>query len=234
MVNHLRKDLEALERQLLYLAAQVEQSVRRSMTALLERRRDLATAVIEGDNDIDRREVELEEDCLKVLALHQPVATDLRFVACCLKINNDLERVGDLSCNIAERALSLSAMRLLPISSNLKEMMEDTADMLRDSLDAFVRSDAAAAREICARDENVDRRNRQIIESLLVLMHDDPQNVDQAMELVSVSKNLERIADHATNIAEDVVYMVEGDIIRHRAARALKSSKDGGGARAQA
>jgi phosphate transport system protein len=222
MVNHLRKDLDALERQLLYLAAQVEQSVRRATTALLERRVDLAHAVIEGDDDIDRREVEIEEDCLKVLALHQPVATDLRFVASCLKINNDLERVGDLACNIAERAKSLSAMRLLPITSNLKTMMEEAADMLRDSLDAFVRSDAVAAREICARDAEVDRRNRQTIESLLVTMHEDPHTVDQAIELISVSKNLERIADHATNIAEDVVYMVEGAIIRHRAARALR------------
>jgi len=217
MVIHLRKDMEDLERQLLYLAAQVEEAVRRSMTALLERRPDLARAVIDGDAEIDRREVEIEEDCLKVLALHQPVATDLRFVASCLKINNDLERVGDLCCNIAERALSLSAMRLLPISNRLRTMMEDSADMLRDSLDAFVRSDADTAREICHRDERVDRANREIIEGLLVTMHEEPSTVDQAMELISVSKNLERIADHATNIAEDVVYMVEGDIIRHKA-----------------
>jgi phosphate transport system protein len=216
MVIHLRKDMEALERKLLYLAAQVEEAVRRSMTALLERRPDLAKAVIDGDDEIDRREVEIEEDCLKVLALHQPVATDLRFVASCLKINNDLERVGDLCCNIAERALSLSAMRLLPISTRFRTMMEDAADMLRDSLDAFVRSDAAVAREICRRDDRVDRANREIIEGLLTTMHEDPTAVDQAMELISVSKNLERIADHATNIAEDVVYMVEGDIIRHK------------------
>ena len=107
-------------------------------------------------------------------------------------------------------------MGVLPISSSLKEMMEEAADMLHDSLDAFVRSDAEAAREICRRDERVDRRNRQIIESLLVLMHEDGKKVDQAMELISASKNLERIADHATNIAEDVVYLVSGDIIRHR------------------
>jgi phosphate transport system protein len=222
MVTHLRKDMESLERQLLYLAAQVEEAVRRSMTALLERRPEMARQVVDGDTEIDRREVEIEEDCLKVLALHQPVATDLRFVASCLKINNDLERVGDLCCNIAERALSLSAMRLLPPSGRLQAMMEDAADMLRDSLDAFVRSDASAAREICERDERVDRANREIIEGLLVMMHEDPSAIDQAMELVSVSKNLERIADHATNIAEDVVYMVEGDIIRHRVNRPPK------------
>ena len=216
MVSHLRRDMDALERQLLFLAAQVEEAVRHSMTALLERRPELARRVIDGDADIDRREVELEEDCLKALALHQPVATDLRFVAACLKINNDLERVGDLCSNIAERALSLSTMRLLPISRRLRAMMEDAADMLRDSLDAFVRADVDAARDVCERDERVDRANREIIEGLLVVMHEDVANVDQAMELISVSKNLERIADHATNIAEDVVYMVEGDIIRHR------------------
>ncbi|MEM7309344.1 MAG: phosphate signaling complex protein PhoU [Planctomycetota bacterium] len=225
MTTHLRKDLESLERNLLYLAAQVEQAVRRSLEALLSRRGDLAKAVIEGDREIDRREVELEEECLKILALHQPVATDLRFVTACLKINNDLERVGDLACNIAERARSLNSMRLLPISSRLKDMMELTADMLRDALDAFVRSDADAAREICDRDDLVDRLNREMIEKLLVVMHEETDQVDQAMELISVSKNLERIADHATNIGEDVVYMVEGAIIRHRGA---EDRSDGG------
>ena len=216
-MNHLQRDLERLERSLLYLAAQVEQGVRRSLDALLERRVDLAMEVIEGDREIDRREVELEEDCLKILALHHPVATDLRFVASCLKINNDLERVGDLACNIAERARSLASMRLLSISSRLRGMMESTVEMLRDSLDAFVRSSAEAAREVCDRDDVIDRLNREIIEKLLVVMHEEPSNVNQALELISISKNLERIADHATNIAEDVVYMVEGDIIRHQA-----------------
>ncbi len=224
MTTHLRRDVEELERQLLYLAAQVEQAVRHSLTSVLEGDTELALSVIEGDAEIDRREVQLEEDCLKILALHQPVATDLRFVASCLKINNDLERVGDLACNIAERARSLSAMtvKLLPVSTKLHTMMETTTEMLRKSLDAFVKPDAKAARLICDRDDEVDDANREVIEHLLVVMHEEPDKVDQAMELISISKNLERIADHATNIAEDVVYMVEGDIVRHR----LKGSKD--------
>ena len=162
MVNHLRKDLEALERQLLYLAAQVEQSVRRSMTALLERRRDLATAVIEGDNDIDRREVELEEDCLKVLALHQPVATDLRFVACCLKINNDLERMGDLAGNIAKRVLFLASCERFDLPVEVRPMATRTQSMVKQSLDALVNSDTTLARKVREADDEVDNLRRTI------------------------------------------------------------------------
>jgi phosphate transport system protein len=216
MTSYLRKDLEAIEKQLLYLAGEVEESVRRSITALLERRLDLAERVIGGDDEVDRREVELEEECLKVLALHQPVATDLRFLTACLKINNDLERVGDLAVNIAERAVQLSTQASIPVPARFRLMMETTASMLRDAIDAFVRGDAERARQICALDDDVDRANREIIGHLLDTMHTHPEFIDQALHFVSVSKNLERIADHATNIAEDVVYLVEGDIIRHR------------------
>jgi len=194
--------------------------VRRSITALLERRVDLARKVIAGDEEIDRREVELEEDCLKVLALHQPVATDLRFVAACLKIDSDLERIGDLAAKISKRVISLyrNADVSIEVAPTFHEIMETSARMLRESIDAFVRADAEAARRVCAEDDVVDRGNRQIIAELLGRMHADPACINQAVELVSISKALERIADHATNIAEDVVYLVEGEIVRHRMA----------------
>ncbi len=216
MSKHLSHDLHKLEQRLLFLAGQVEEAVRRSITSLLERRMNLAEQVIDGDADIDRREVELEEDCLKILALHQPVASDLRFVAACLKIDNDLERIGDLASNIAERTISITAKSSTIVPGRFRDMVEIVAKMLRESIDSFVRGDAAAARRVCAEDDQVDRMNREIISQLLEKMHADPDMIDQAVELISVSKNLERIADHATNIAEDVVYLVSGDIVRHR------------------
>ena len=216
MTKHLQRDLEGLERRMLFLAGEVEEAVRRSIRALLDRRPELAERVIDGDDEIDRREVELEEECLKVLALHHPVASDLRFIVASLKIENDLERIADLAANIAERAVSLSARSELAVPARIRDMVEHCARMLRNSIDAFVRGDAELARRICAEDVEVDRANRLIIQELLEAMHQDPTCIDQAVELISVSKNLERIGDHATNIAEDVVYLVEGDIIRHR------------------
>jgi len=223
MTKHLQRDLEGLERRMLFLAGEVEEAVRRSIRALLERRIELAERVIEGDDEIDRREVELEEECLKVLALHHPVASDLRFIVASLKIENDLERIADLAANIAERAVSLSSRGELVVPARIRDMVEHCARMLRHSIDAFVRGDAALARRICAEDAEVDRANRLIIQELLESMHRDPSCIDQAVELISVSKNLERIGDHATNIAEDVVYLVEGDIIRHRSKGPLQS-----------
>lgn len=216
MTRHLKRDLENLERKLLVLAAQVEESVRRSITSLRDGRIELAEKVIEGDTEIDRREVELEEDCLKALALHQPVASDLRFIAACLKINNDLERIGDLATNIAERTVSLVGRGNVEVPARFQEMMETVVRMLRECIDAFVRGDAGLARRVYTEDDVVDRANRKVIAELLEAMHQDPSLIDSAVELFSVSKNLERIGDHATNIAEDVIYLVEGDIVRHR------------------
>ncbi len=216
MSKHLNLDLERLEKDLLVLAGQVEEAVRRSIASLMERRIELAERVIDGDREIDRREVELEENCLKVLALHQPVASDLRFVAACLKIDNDLERIGDLASNIAERAISLSAASSVTIPPDFVGMMETAAQMLRKSIEAFIQGDADAARRICGMDDEVDRANRRILNGLLEQMHEEPEMIDQLVQLFSVSKNLERIADHTTNIAEDVVYLVEGEIVRHR------------------
>ena len=196
MTKHLMRDLEGLERRMLLLAGEVEEAVRRSIRALLDRRIELAERVIDGDDEIDKHAVELEEECLK--------------------IENDLERIADLAANIAERAVSFAAKSEMTVPPRIREMVETCARMLRQSIDSFVRGDAQLARRICEEDAQVDRANRLIIQELLESMHRDPACIDQGVELISVSKNLERIGDHATNIAEDVVYLVEGDIIRHR------------------
>jgi len=216
MSKHLKHDLERLERRLLDLGARVEDAVRKSIAALETRRADLALEVMGGDLGIDQAEVEIEEECLKVLALHQPVATDLRFVAVTLKINNDLERIGDLAVNIAERSASLKRALPFPVPEGLRPMTDTTITMLRESLDAFVRTDTRLARRVLAADNSVDDYNREIIGLMAERMKSDRDQVDDALLMLSASKNLERIADHATNIAEDVVYMVEGDIIRHQ------------------
>lgn len=215
MSKHLKNDLGRLEKRLLMLGATVEEAVRRSITATLERRADLSARVISGDPAIDREEVEIEEECLKVLALHQPVAIDLRFVAACLKINSDLERIGDLAVNVAQRAAAMERAIPFPVPASLKPMMESTVQMVRQSLDAFVKTDPALARVVMEQDNEVDDYNRANFEELVGRMKQDPRVVEDALLLLSASKSLERIADHATNIAEDVVYMVEGEIVRH-------------------
>lgn len=215
MTQHLRSDLERLQRSLLYLAAQVEEAVRKAVTAMLERDQDMALEVIEGDRVIDRKEVELEEDCLKVLALHRPVANDLRFVTACLKIDNDLERIGDLASNIAKRAAYLTKLPPVEAPSRLREMMELAMEMLRRSLDAFVAADGDGARSVVAEDEGMNLLHSAIVGETVEAMEAGTTRVDPGLQIFLISKSLERIADHATNIAEDVVYMVEGDIIRH-------------------
>ena len=216
MSLHLHRDLEKLKKDILTVGAMVEAAARKSVAALRERRPDLAREVIDGDTRIDRWEVDVEEQCLKILALHQPVAEDLRFIAAVIKMNNDLERVGDLAVNIAERALFLAEEAPIPIPETLKVMTEAAMCMLRESLDAFVNRDAASARITCKKDDQVDQYNRDIIRELEQLMEADPTTIGRRILLFSATRQLERIADHATNIAEDVVYLVEGEIIRHK------------------
>ncbi len=215
MSKHLQNDLEKLERGLLDLGGRVEEAVRRSIAALETRRADLAIDVINGDIEIDRNEVQLEEECLKVLALHQPVAGDLRFIAACLKITNDLERIGDLAVNIAKRAASLDRESPMPSPPNLEVMTEQVASMVRESLDAFVRGDVERANRVMQQDDEVDSLHKKVMTAMMNVMRQSPDHLDDAMLFISASRHLERIADHATNIAEDVVYMVEGDIVRH-------------------
>ena len=216
MTKHLHTDLQSLERNLLALGAKVEEAVRLSITSLAMRRIDMAEEVIGGDEEIDMLEVALEEECLKVLALHQPVAGDLRFVTACMKITNDLERIGDLSVNISKRSKALCDQRSQEPPKQLNEMTESTTAMLRSALDAFVREDGKKARHVMAEDDRIDSLHKQCLQDLMQAMKDDPKRIDTCMLYISVSRHLERIADHTTNIAEDVIYLADGDIVRHQ------------------
>lgn len=215
MKIHFQRDIERLEREILFLGSLVEQATNRAILALTSRRNDLAQEVIRGDDEIDRREVALEDDCLKVLALHQPVASDLRYLVSAVKVNTMLERMGDLAVNIAERALALNALPALPAPIDLQQMTGDVRAMVKLSLDALVRHDTELAREVCALDDAVDEMNHQVFRRLLELMSEDPQLIERCMHYVIAARNLERIADHAVNIAQDVVFMTEGQVIRH-------------------
>jgi phosphate transport system protein len=221
MAKHLQRDLDTLQRDILALAASVEEAVHKAIRALQGRDAPLAREVIAGDQAIDQEENQVEEECLKMLALHQPVAVDLRRITAALKINTDLERMGDLAEDIAERALELAQPPFIPIPDRLQRMTDLTASMVRQSLDAFVNLDVRLARWAYRLDDEVDRLNHDIIEELIATMEQKPELVKPALSLFSATRHLERIADHATNIAEDVIYLVEGEIVRHRPA-ALK------------
>lgn len=218
MAKHLERDLENLQRDLLALAASVEEAIHKAIRALRERETNPARQVIEGDTQIDQEENHIEEECLKILALHQPVAVDLRRIAAALKINTDLERMADLAEDIAERALYLAQWPAIPVPEKLQRMTDLTTTMVRQSLDAFVNLDARQARRVCRLDDEVDRYNNEIIHELIGMMQESPDMVEPGLSLFSATRHLERIADHATNIAEDVVYLVEGTIVRHQPA----------------
>ena len=216
MPKHLLRDLDYLKKEILAVGALVEEAIHKATTALIERRPELAAEVVEGDNTIDEREVHVEEECLKALALHQPVATDLRFIITVLKVNNDLERMGDLAANIAARAKALAASDPLPVSAEFGDMVEHVRSMVRQSLDALVNLDVALARAVYVADDVVDKIHRRMFKTVQEQMKTAPDIVERGTHLLSVSRHLERIADLATNIAEDVEFMVEGEIIRHR------------------
>ena len=215
MGKHLQRDLDDLKKDLLASGSMVEEAVNHAIDALLNRRINLAEMVIEGDNAIDQKENQIEEECLKLLALHQPVAADLRFIISALKVNNDLERIGDLAVNIAERAIYLSSNEPLQASLNFPRMAEAVLTMLRKSLDALIGMDTELARYVLTLDDEVDDLNREMYTTLQDLMRQSPESIDRAVHTLSVSRYLERIADLSTNIAEDVVFMVEGELIRH-------------------
>jgi phosphate transport system protein len=216
MTKHLQRDLESLHQEILTLSATVEEMIDKAAMALSERRSDLAAEVIELDNVVDLAEVHIEEACLKILALHQPVAIDLRRIATVFKVNNDLERIADLAVNVAERAKALDEYPTYPIPTKLSRMATTASQMVRGSLDAFVNLDVSAARRLIALDETVDDLNVDIIRDLQSLMQQDPALVPPALYCFSATRHIERMADHATNIAEDVVYLAEGDIVRHK------------------
>ena len=207
--------MEALEREILDQSSRVEEMIAKACQALVERRADMANEVAAAELDINMREVRIEEECLKILALHQPVAVDLRRTATVLKINTELERIADLAVNIAERTISLSEHPEFEIPTKLERMFVRASDMVHDALDAFVDQDVEAAREVCRRDDEVDDYNRRVIDDLLEVMRSRSDLVEAALHFFSVCRHVERIGDCATNIAEDVIYLVEGEIARH-------------------
>jgi phosphate transport system protein len=217
MSIHLTRDLESLHQHIMSMCAVVEEVVHKAVDELGRPDVALSQQLVDRDDEIDRWDVRIEEECLKILALHQPVADNLRRVTAVLKIAWELERVADVAVNIAERAAGLASGPQIPIPEKLNHMAHVALDMLRLSLDAFVNQDSRLARDVCRQDDIVDALNREIIDELLETMKRSPDLIEPALQLFSASRHVERVADHATNIAEDVVYLVEGEIIRHRA-----------------
>jgi phosphate transport system protein len=216
MSHVLEMEIEGLKRGLVAVAGIVEESLLLAARALQRRDMVLARQVIDKDSKIDRLEVQLEEECLKVLALHQPVAQDLRMIVAILKINNDLERIGDLASNIAERAETLAQHDPIAPICDFETMVERTRQMLKQSLDALCTLDVSLAREVRAMDNLVDDMNRLTYTNARERARQFPDQIEPLMCYLSVSRNLERIADLATNISEDVVYLIDGKIVRHR------------------
>jgi phosphate transport system protein len=197
------------------MGAMVEDATNKAFLALVQRRKDVAQEVVQGDDAINEKENRIEEDCLKILALYQPVAVDLRFIITALKVNNDLERMGDLAVNIAERADRLAELDPEPLPESLDNLVSNVQVMVRHSLNSLVNMDATLARKVCEVDDEVDDINRDMFTEMQEVMKKDPSSVERAINVLSVSRNLERIADLATNIAEDVIFLVEGEIVRH-------------------
>ena len=216
MSIHLQRDLDALQNKMLTMCSLVAEVVHEGVAALDRPDIEHTEQLIQHDDDIDACDVSIEDSCLKILALHQPVAADLRRIATAMKIGGELERIADLGVNIAERAAALVKLPVMTVSPKLSNMSHLAMLMVDDALAAYVNMDVTSARQICARDCEVDELNRQIIAELTQIMQKEPELVPPAMHLFSACRHIERIGDHATNIAEDVIYLVEGDIVRHQ------------------
>ncbi|HWK54084.1 MAG TPA: phosphate signaling complex protein PhoU [Hyphomicrobiales bacterium] len=216
MSLHLQRDLDALKKEILQLGNMVETAINTAIQALNNRESTLADRVMVLEQEINDKEVHIEEECLKILALHQPVAVDLRFIVVVLKVNNDLERMGDFAQNIAKRAIHLARLEPIPMFQGFtSELPVLVRSMVRKSLDALVMLDVSLARAVINMDDRVDEINRRMYEEVHATIHKDVRNTDVAMNLLSTSRYMERIADLSTNIAEDVVFMVEGRVVRH-------------------
>ena len=215
MERHFEAEMQSLKNRLLSMGAMVEERVHQAVVALMERSAGAAEAIIAGDQEVNELQIEVDDRCLKLLALQQPMASDLRLITAAMKINADLERIGDQAVNIAENSLKLMNNAPLKPIIDLPRMAEIAEAMTRDSLDAFVRKDVALARSVLARDDEVDQLKDHIFRVLLTYMMADPGTIERALSLILVSRNLERIADHATNIAEDVIFVVEAKDVRH-------------------
>jgi phosphate transport system protein len=209
------EDLKKLREDILYMGGLVENQIQKAVTSLVERDSALAETIIQRDQEVNRLDVEIDDLCIRLLALHQPAARDLRFITTALKITTDLERIGDMAVNISERALELNVEPQLKPYIDIPRMARTSERMIRESLDAFVREDTDLALKVCKDDQEVDDLNSQIFRETISFMIEDPHTINRAMKISSISKYLERIADHATNIAEMVVFMVKGKSIRH-------------------
>jgi len=217
MPKRLQKDIEKIKKMVLSVGAMVEERLRMSIKAIETWDAGLAEEIIRRDYEIDELEIEVEEECLKILALHQPVAVDLRFLIATIKINSELERIGDEAVNIANRVRNISKRRKLELSFDFSTMAEKAATMLRLSLDALVNLDLDLAFKVLTLDDEVDLMHREIYDRIKEVMSQNPDYVGYLINLYTTSRHLERVGDHSTNIAEEVIYLIEGEIIRHRA-----------------
>ena len=215
ITRHFDEEMELLKQKILRMGAMVEDQISSCIKALIERNSELAKKVIENDHMVNALDVEIDEDALRLLALHQPAAGDLRFITTAMKISTELERMSDLAENISERVTELNEELQIKPYIDIPKMAEWSQKMVAESLDAFVRRDSGLGRKVCADDDFIDDLNKQVFRELLSFMIEDPRFIATAIRISFISKYLERIADHATNIAELAVYLVEGKIIRH-------------------
>lgn len=215
MLRHFDRDIERLKELLLRMGAMVEEQISESIHALLDRDSAIAQKVIDSDSDVDRMELEIDQHTIELIATMQPAAVDLRFVAAAMKITPELERIADLAVDVCERAIELNAEPPLKPLVEIQRLARIAQEMVRQSLDSFVRRDAALARDVIARDDEVDLLTEQSFRELLTYMLEDSKNISRAIRLTFIGKYFERIADHATNICELVVYLAEGKVIKH-------------------
>lgn len=215
MHRHFDDELQLLKEKLLRMSSLAEDAITLSVKALIDRNPDMADKVAKSDDAINMLEIEIDDLALRLLALHQPQASDLRFITSAIKINSDLERIGDLAVNIAQVVKYLIKAPALKATGHISKMAMAAQEMLKDSLNAFVTNDAELAEDVCKRDDTVDKLNRDIFMELLTGMSKDQKTIEQSVDLILVARHLERIADHSTNICEDVIYIIEGKNIKH-------------------
>ncbi len=213
--HHFEEELQALKNRLLTMGALVEERAHQAVKALINRSQEAAEHIIASDKEVNDLQIDIDDRCLKLLATQTPLASDLRLITSAMKINSDLERIGDQAVNIAENVLKLLPQPPLKPLIDIPRMAEIAQQMTRDALDSFVRRDVALAREVLRRDDEVDNLKDQVFRELLTYMMADPGTIQRALALILISRNLERIADHATNIAEDVIFLVEAKDVRH-------------------
>jgi phosphate transport system protein len=215
MERHFDEELQNLREKLLKMSSLVEQALHMSRKALVNKDRKMALQVIDADNNVNALEIEIDDICIKLFALRQPQARDLRFISSALKINNDLERIADLAVNIAERVLDLLKLSSMPPIFEIPDMAEIVQKMLKNSINAFVFKDSGLARSVCKRDDVVDELNLQIFKKYLALMLKEQRKIEGSLDLIFIAKYLERVGDLSTNICEDIIYMIDGKIIKH-------------------